>query len=125
MARLHKILFLFVAAVLFIGYSNTAKASDTNHESDFWVGETQHQSTIIPASKPELFGIHQQGKSAVNFLRIPHVTNSIKDSNEGSSSGNLLETPIRRAVSIYLSFSKDINQSLTIRELLFPFHHFL
>lgn len=125
MTRLLKIIFLFVVAVLFIGYSNTAKASVLNHESDFRVGKTQHQSTIIPVNNPELYGINRLGKSAVDLLRIPPVPNTKKDSEETSRSGILSETPIRRAVSIYLNYSKDLNQSLTIRELLFPFHHFL
>jgi hypothetical protein len=125
MTRLHNISFIFVAAVLFFGVSKTAESADLNHDRDFGVGETQQQSTIFPASSPELFAIHRQGRSAVNLLRILPVPNAKNNDNENPNPGLLSEIPIRRAVSLYLCFSRDIDQSLSIRELLFPFHHFL
>lgn len=125
MTQLHKISLLFFAAVLIFGISKTDESADLNHESDFGVVETQQQSTIFPTSKPELFGIHRQGRSVVNLLRILPVPNAKNNDNDKPNPGLHSEVPIRRAVSIYLCFSRDINQSLTIRELLFPFHHFL
>jgi len=126
MDRLHKIkISLFVVVVLCFGISKTSNSTDLNHESDFEVEQTQQQSTIFPASTPELYGIHRQGKSAVNLLRVLLVPNAKTNDNDNPNPGVLSEIPIRRAVSIYLYFSRDINQSLTIRELLFPFHHFL
>jgi hypothetical protein len=125
MTRLRNISFIFVAAVLFFGISKTAESSDLNHESDFGVGEAQQQSTIFPASSPELYAIHRQGRSAVNLLKILLLPNAKNNDNNNPNPGLLSEILIRRAVSLYLCFSKDIDQSLTIRELLFPFHHFL
>tara|TARA_R100001143_G_scaffold63387_1_gene70090 strand:- start:27079 stop:27501 length:423 start_codon:yes stop_codon:yes gene_type:complete len=125
MTHLLKISCLFVVAVLFIGITTTAESADLYHVHDFSLGESNQQSEIIPISTPELYGINRQGPSAVNLLRILPVTNAKNNNNEIPNLGLFSEIPIRRAVSIYLSFSKDINQSLTIRELLFPFHHFL
>lgn len=125
MVKLHKISFLFVAAVLFFGFFKTAEASVFDHESDFEVVKTDQESTIFPISNPELVGIQRQGISVVHILRIPQAQNTKKISNEDSNSGLLIETSLIPAESIYLSFSKEIDPSLTIRELLFPFHHFL
>jgi hypothetical protein len=126
MVQLNKISLLFVAAVLFFGISQTAEAAGLNHKGDFRLAETEQQSTVYPDEKPELFGIQRQGSSAVELVRVLSVPNAKKSSDdENPNPGLLSEIPLRRAVSIYLCFSGTIHQSLSIRELLFPFHHFL
>lgn len=125
MVRFYKISLLFTVAVLCFGLSKTAQSADLYHDGEIALVKTQQQSTIIPASTPELIGVHRQGRSALNLLRILPAPNAKNNDNDIPKLGLLAEIPIHRAVSIYLCFSRDINQSLTIRELLFPFHHFL
>ena len=126
MVQLKKIAFLFVAAVLFFGISQTAEAAGLNHEGVSGPGESEQQSTVFPQDKPDLFGIQRQGRSVISLLRVLPVPNAKKNSDDESPNPGLLtEIPLRRSVSIYLCFSGTIHQSLSIRELLFPFHHFL
>jgi hypothetical protein len=154
MVQLHKLSFLFVAVVLFFGIPETAgaaglnhgatdlnhgtaglnhaaaglnhAAAGLNHEADSGPAETEQQSAVIPAGTPELFGMHRQGTNAVDLVRVLTLPNAkLSTDEEGPDPGLLSETPLRHAVSIYLCFSRTIHQSLSIRELLFPFHHFL
>lgn len=125
MIRLHNISFLFVVAVLFFGITETASSAYSNHEAEYTSEENQQSSSVFPEDRPEIFGLHRQGRSAVNLIRTLPVPNAKNNDQETAKPGLLSEIPIRRAVSVYLYYSRDLDQSLTIRELLFPFHHFL
>jgi hypothetical protein len=125
MKRLHYILLILVAVVLSFGMLQTAKSADLKDQYVYGIAKTQQQSTFFPVSTPKLFGIHRQGCSAVNLVRIPPLPNVKNKDDVNPNPGLLSEIAIRTAVSLYLCYSKGIDQNLTIRELLFPFHHFL
>jgi hypothetical protein len=125
MAPLYKISFTLFAALLLFGFSKTAQGGDLDRDIDHHPAESQHHSAIFPENKPELFGIHRQGRSVVNLIRILPAPNAKNKDNDNTKPELASENSIRRSVSVYLIISKDIHQSLTVRELLFPFHHFL
>jgi hypothetical protein len=126
MVQLHKIILLFVAAVSFFGTPKTAESANLNHEAGLDYAVSEQNSAIFSSGKPEIIGIHQQGRTIITLIRVVPVPNAKKSTDEGSTNPELLsEIPLRRSVSIYLCFSGFIHQSLSIRELLFPFHHFL
>jgi hypothetical protein len=114
----------FVVTVMLFSITETAISADSNHEGEY-ISEEKQESSVYPENGPELFGVHRQARSAVNLIRILPVPNA-KNNDQGAWKLSLLaEIPIRRAVTVYLYYSRDLDQSLSIRELLFPFHHFL
>jgi hypothetical protein len=147
MVQLNKLSFLFVAAVLFFGIPVTADAAGPNHDAgsvnhdavvlnydagglnhdaDSRLAESDQQAAVDPAGTPELFGMHRHGTDAVDLVRALTLPNAkMSTDEEGPDPGLLSEKLLRRTVSIYLCYSRTIHQSLSIRELLFPFHHFL
>lgn len=101
-------------------------AAGPNHKADSGLAENDQQSAVDPAGTPELSGMHRQGTDAVDLVRVLTLPNAkLSTDEEGPAPGLLSETPLRRAVSIYLRYSRTILQSLSIKELLFPFHQFL
>jgi hypothetical protein len=125
MVRLQHISFFFAAFVLFFGITETAISADSKYDVEN-ISETSHQSSFVfPQTRPNLFGIHRQGRSAVNLLRILPAPNAKNNEQIIAKPNFFSEIQIRRAVTVYLYYSRDLDQSLTIRELLFPFHYFL
>jgi len=122
---LKNISFIFLASFLFL--SNSVHASDKVYfqELVYISEENQQNSSIFPEKRPELLGIQRQGRSFVNLIRILPVPNAKNNDQETVKLGILSEIPISSAVSTYLFCSRTLYHSLTIREILFPFHHFL
>jgi hypothetical protein len=125
MIRITNISFLLFAVALFLVNTATATPVDSKHDVEYTSEGNPQSSSVFPENRPDLFAIHRQGRSVVNLIRTLPVPNAKNNDQEIDKPGLLSEIPIRRAVSIYLYYSRDLDQSLTIRELIFPFHHFL
>jgi hypothetical protein len=124
MIRLQNILFLLVAVVLYFGTTETATSVDSKHGVQYSSVSNPQPSTIFPEKRPELFGLHRQGRSVVNLIRTLPVPNAKSNDQETAKSPLITEISIRLSISVYLIHSRDLDQSLTIKELLFPYHHF-
>lgn len=125
MARKYYILFLLCILLSAIGIADSAATDSANHYSEYQNEEREQQSSVYPEKRPQLFAIHRQGQSAVNHLRNIPAPNAKNTDQEVTNPGLYSEVPIRRAVTLSLFYSKHIEPGLTIRKLLFPFHHFL
>lgn len=124
MKSLLKIPFL-LTVVLACGLAEPAYASASQGTSEYKSSGSEQDSSVYPDNGPNLYCIHHQGKTAVNLLRQIPVPNAENDPRHFKTPDYHIEAPISHAVSEYLSFARNIERSLTIRELLFPFHHFL
>jgi hypothetical protein len=140
MAPCKNIALLFVAAVLLSGLSATAAsataataaASPTAtsalpvHEGAFGFTQFEPESPHFPTGRPEGLGNQRQGRSLVDLVRVLTLPNAKEGSvDERTGPRWVSENRQRRALSICLRYSGTLHQSLSIRELLFPFHHFL
>jgi hypothetical protein len=119
-----KISFLLYALVL-LGTPGNMDAVPVHDGSESVNSGHDRSSSVYPVGQPKLFCIHRQGNSAINLVRNLPAPNAKNDHQDFKGSGLLRELPIRCAVAAAIHSSRKIVPGLSIRDLLFPFHHFL
>jgi hypothetical protein len=125
MRRIRNIFLVLCAIFISVGVADVYASAHTSQHEEYQGDKSEQHSVVFPEKQPQLFAIHRQGQSAINHLRNTPAPNAKNNNQEVTNPGLLTEKPIRRAVTLSLVYSRHIDQSLTIRELLFPFHHFL
>jgi hypothetical protein len=125
MPHFKNILFLIVFAFWFFNDIAIAKPIDSYHVVVSVSTENQLPSNIYSGNRPDLFGIHNQDRGSVNLLRIFPLPIGKSSEDRTTKTDLISELKHRQAISVYLFYSKDFDRSLTLKKLLFPFHHFL
>jgi hypothetical protein len=86
--------------------------------------DTPDQITASPKSKTVISSIHGHLPLLADISRNQSVSNAGYNTKDIRIPVVPDETPLLKAASIYLLYSGSIVPNLTVRELLFPFHHF-
>jgi hypothetical protein len=116
---------LLFTALSVSGITETAISADNNHVALPASDMNEQESSVFPEGWPDFVAVHRQGRSVIYLIKVPPAPNARNNNQETAVPGQYSEIDIRRAVTAYLFYSKDFEQSLSIRELIYPFHNFL
>jgi hypothetical protein len=122
MSNFSRLAVFLYAVVLFISISggNYGKLLPVNYQGL----EGENSSSYFSENKLNAFCLFGTGESLVKTVHSFPNPDSKQFPNYFHSRSFSNEERIQNVVSEYLLHSKEINRSLTIRDIIFPFHYF-
>ncbi len=118
-------LFLLILAVGLSTLSVDAKDVVGRNNAEIHHTKKANDTSTYPSSRAYLYSIYPPGESGVNVFNSSPQTNSETESQDDSFDSLVINEVVQTYASSYLMLCEVIKPSLSIKELIFPFHSFL
>ena len=117
-----KLLVLLFTCVLSFSISNTYEEASQYHAQE--LAQDGTRSYLSGGKLHKAFGLHPSSEIVVNSINSLPAPNSKKYSDEAAGSLLYYEKGFQHRAAQYLLQAETISRSLTIRDIIFPFHYF-